>query len=358
MSDVVYLLGAGASHACALHQNSKRGLLMSSLAEPIRSRVRKIVVDHSSSASIVRFVNDMTDDTDIEHVITFFEDSNSSEHKRFANDLRGVFFQVLQEALDDISDNSDPPSHLYAALVDMHAVEGADERLRAILTLNYDTLLEHAITQRHDRVVDYGLSITTQEHDQRIPVIKLHGSLDWTHTWPVHLDGHAAPSLSIPPGIQKARGDYPFNLLWGLARQTLDCDIIRIIGCNLGPNDWELVSLLFSAKHTHSSQRLERIEVIDFPSVGMRLKKLFPYLDVLSLLDLSDVGPVIVGELLDTQPMAFDMLSETEQMQVITAEKTIENPLWYWLRHRAELWATQWPLATERNYFKSLLESP
>ena len=57
------------------------------------------------------------------------------------------FFEVLQEALDDISDNSDPPSYLYAALVDMHAVEHADERLQAILTLNYDTLLEHAITQ-------------------------------------------------------------------------------------------------------------------------------------------------------------------------------------------------------------------
>ena len=331
---------------------------MSSLAEPIRSRVRDIAIGYSSSASIVRFVNDMTDDTDIEHVITFFEDSNSSEHKRFANDLRSVFFEVLQEALDDISDNSDPPSYLYAALVDMHAVEHADERLRAILTLNYDTLLEHAITQRHDMKVDYGLSITPQEDNQQIPVIKLHGSLDWTHTWPVRLEGHAAPSLSVPPGIQKAKGDYPFNLLWGLARQTLDCDVIRVVGCNLGPNDWDLVSLLFSAKHTHSSQRLERIEVIDFPSVGMRLKKLFPYLDVLSLLDLSDVGPAIVGELLNTEPTAFDTLSETHQMQVIESETTIENPLWYWLRHRAELWNTQWPLATERNYFISLLESP
>ena len=108
MSDVVYLLGAGASHACALYRKSKRGILMSSLAEHIRSLVRNIAAGYRSSASIVRFVNDMTDDTDIEHVITFFEDSNSSEHKRFANDLRSVFFKVLQEALDDISDNSDP----------------------------------------------------------------------------------------------------------------------------------------------------------------------------------------------------------------------------------------------------------
>ena len=69
---------------------------MSSLAEPIRSRVRDIAIDYSSSASIVRFVNGMTDDTDIEHVITFFEDSNSSEHKRFANDLRSTFFGSIR----------------------------------------------------------------------------------------------------------------------------------------------------------------------------------------------------------------------------------------------------------------------
>lgn len=118
------------------------------------------------------------------------------------------------------------------------------------------------------------------------------------------------------------------------------------------------MSLLFSAKHTHSSQRLERIEVIDFPSAGMRLKKLFPYLDVLSLLDLFDVGPAIVGELLNREPTAFDTLSETQQRQVIESETKIENPLWYWLRHRAELWETRWSLATQRNYFVDLLESP
>lgn len=106
--------------------------------------------------------------------------------------------------------------------------------------------------------------------------------------------------LWIPPGIRKAKDRYPFNLVWGLAREVLDCDVLRVVGCRLGPSDWDLISLLFSTRHSNQGRDDPYVvEIIDSPRHAMQLKADYPYLDVLSVLEIDtyEVGPNLVSEL-------------------------------------------------------------
>ncbi len=50
------------------------------------------------------------------------------------------------------------------------------------------------------------------------------------------------------PSIEKRTEQYPFNMLWGIAFEILECDILRIVGCRLSQNDWGLISLLLSTQ--------------------------------------------------------------------------------------------------------------
>jgi hypothetical protein len=83
----------------------------------------------------------------------------------------------------------------------------------------------------------------------------LHGSFNWKRgPHSIIIDEvqaqnvEQAEMLWIPPSVEKELDSYPFNLLWGNAFEMLDCDILRIIGCNLSQNDWGLISLLFNSQ--------------------------------------------------------------------------------------------------------------
>ena len=142
---------------------------------------------------------------------------------------------------------------LYAALFDMYNVTGIDESLHGVLTLNYDDYIEVAAAEIYDlRRIDLDFGASTNEA-QRSWFLKLHGSFAWEDAWPIRrrAAGSSSRPLWIPPGIRKGKERYPFNLLWGLARDVLNCDVLRIIGCRLGPSDWDLISLLFGTRHAH-----------------------------------------------------------------------------------------------------------
>ena len=144
-----------------------------------------------------------------------------------------------------------------------------------------------------------------------------------------------ATTLWIAPGIQKAKQAYPFNVLWGLAREMLSCDILRVIGCNLGANDWDLISLLFTMRHLYTSDQ-PQIEVIDAPRHVEELKISHPYLELRSILEVEPIGSQLVTEFTGLPPRRFDEFTEIEQHSIVQAAGDEENWFELWLNRKAE----------------------
>ena len=145
-------------------------------------------------------------------------------------------------------------------------------------------------------------------------------------------------------------------MVWGLAREMLSCDVLRIIGCRLGANDWDLVSLLFTTLHVSDRYSPYRIEVIDSPSNARRLKEEFPYLEVQSILEVKRVGREIVGVLTAGSPQNFEELPE--HLQNILTNPSWPHRNWFelWLIQMAEaLYEDLDSINTEAGWFEKLL---
>jgi hypothetical protein len=344
---VVYLLGAGATQGAVSFVGSTTSLVMPGLAPALSEKMRELFADkYSDNKGIERLVNDVVDDADFEHLITFLEESRSAEHRDFAADLKVVFADELRARLADVhAELGERHCELYSTLIDMHLVEGFNEELRGFLSLNYDVFVERALEDLGFSV-DFGVAVGHEDEDRPpgplMPLLKMHGSFGWEDQWPIKAAAATPTSLWIAPGIRKAKAEYPFNAIWGLARELLECDVLRIIGCNLGPNDWDLVSLLFTTMHTHATALPYRIEIIARPETAQKIATLFPYLRVISLLEMSDVGPLIVSEVLGGGPRPYDDLNEAQKQEATrNAQAKITNPFEYWLRLKGELISTE-----------------
>ena len=335
-SYVVYLIGAGASHGCVTRAYSGEGILMRDLAQPLIDELREVVVvEFQGDRTLANLMNEVDEDTDFEHIITFLDESPSRAHQDFARRVREKFYEVLSGRLHDIRNAvGDDPVDLYAALLDMYEIPGLPEELQGIITLNYDNYIEVAARQISIKSVDYGFNVEgTSRATDTLQLLKLHGSFGWDHTWPTRL-GEGEVPLWIPPGIQKEKQAYPFNVIWGLAREMLHCDVVRVIGCRLGSNDWDLISLLFASRYVSSRREPCRIEIIDSPNNAARIQEEFPYLDAQSIYDAQFVGASI-------------------------ANSCPSNPNWFyiWLKEMAEHMNTNLDsITTASGQFEELLE--
>lgn len=357
---VVYLFGAGASHGCVKAVGSNWGILMQDLGPDLVSAVRELVEDrygqHRELAALVNEV--VNDEMDYEHLITFLDQSASAIHRAFAADLRNVFERVLKQRLDAIKQElGGAPTGLYEALLDLYEVRGVGEVLGGMLTINYDDYIEQAIQTFPDRSVDFGVNLgETEQKGASIRLLKLHGSFGWDDAWPI-VASEGDSKLWIPPGIQKAKDRYPFNALWGLAREMLDCDVLRIVGCRLSPNDWDLISLLFSTRLTNATGRTYSVEVISSPEHARNLAREYPYLGVRSVLELDEIGPQLVCEFIGGEPRSYDSLPEDEQETVRKKADTVSNWFRLWLKQMAE-WMNREceSVDTPRGKLRALLE--
>ena len=339
---VVYLIGAGASHASVKASDCPYGILMTDLNDPLARKIRKLVKSKDSRYfSLRRLVNDLvTQETDYEHIITFLDDSPSLLHRQFAGELRTRFYKVLRKRLDRIlTELGDDRFKLYAGLLDMYNVQGCPEKLHGILTINYDDYIEAAANAVLEKPLNFGINLAgIKTSDIGVSLIKLHGSYSWEDTWPIKVTiaEEKGQPLWIPPGIQKAKERYPFNILWGIARDLLQCDVLRIIGCRLGPNDWDLISLLFTTRYSNPSGTTPYVvEVIDSPKRAWELRELFPYLDIRSIVDIDEmrIGQQMVGTLTEGEPQSMGSLSNTARNRVMDAT---ENWFRMWLKQMAE----------------------
>ena len=342
---VVYLFGAGASYACLQAVNSPHEILMKHLVLELTENVRKLVTKKRSRyRSFEPLVNRITQAPEsFEPVVTFLEASPSSLHQLFATRLRKIFAQVLRSRLAAAENElGDDRFSLYAALLDMYQLPGCPEHLQGFLTLNYDNFLDSAAQSIADRPIDFGIALRPppEPTEKRpLPLIKLHGSFDWKGTWPV-TRSNGKSGLWIPPGINKNKQNYPFTRLWGAARDLLDCQVLRIVGCQLSSTDWDLISLLFSTRQARPHHPPYTVEIIDRPRLALELQAKYPYLDIRSLPEIRTLGlgDHYVSELLRTdRPLPFKSLTEDERATVVDeAEHRDGNWFRVWLVLMAE----------------------
>ena len=356
---IAYLFGAGATQACLDFVSSEQKTLMRDLGTTLLSRLSELVrTEYSDDDALNALVNDVVDDeTDYEHVITFFHESPSARHRQFAADAQERFRAVLTDTFADVVvEQGELPDHLYYGLLDLHSLDGFPEVLSGFLTLNYDEYLEHAIRRSPVHSLDPGIHIASEDSaHQLVRVLKLHGGFSWTGGWPIATGITDSEPVWIPPGIHKTKAQYPFNLLWGLAREVLNCDVLRIIGCNLGANDWDLISLLFTTRHADRTSGPYRVEVIDSPKQALKLQIQFPYLDVKSILEIDSLGPALMSGFTDRAEVPFSELSPEEQGEVAAAIPW-DNWFFLWLKHKAEdSYAELSSVETELGFIQNLL---
>ena len=354
---VAYLIGAGGTHGSIKAVGGSMGLLMRDLRPHLAEEVRTLVTTRRKYRPLADVVNEIVEDgADFEHIITFFEEASSAVHRDLAEDLRRIFERVLKRELDRTKRNlKEDRLALYSALLDMYNVHGIDEQLNGILTLNYDDYIEAAARTVYGVDVDFGVEVSGKRNGQ-VPVLKLHGSFGWYDVWPIRLRRNAARPLWIPPGIRKAKDRYPFNLVWGRARELLDCDVLRVVGCKLGPSDWDLISLLFSTRHSNSGRSNRyKVEIIDSPRHAERLQQDYPYLDVLSVLeiDTNDVGQNLVAEL-GGGPKRFRDLTAKEAKAVMDASDSEEKPGRNWF----QMWLVQMGEGIQRQLGEEATDTP
>ena len=357
---VVYLFGAGASHACVNRVGSPHGILMRDLTLPLRVRLRKLVNGgFSDIQSLIDLVNSVDEDTDFEHLITFLDDVPSIRHRRFAEEIRKAFESVLREKLEVIRKEAEKdPIELYEVTLDMHNVDQFPEILHGIITLNYDEYIETAIENVFERPADFGIRVEPSSQEINRPkLLKLHGSFGWKDTWPISRGYARDGTLWIPPGIKKAKQAYPFNVLWGLAREMLACDVLRVVGCRLGPNDWDLISLLFTMRHDSLEHR-PQIEIIDAPNHVNKLKEDFPYLDVRSILDLELIGSTIISDLTGKPLQRFEDFKEDEQQEILWTVGNNRNWFDLWLNGKVAHHAIELgDLSTPKGFVKTFSDA-
>ena len=335
---VVYLFGAGASHACVKRLGSPHGILMRDLTTPLQAKLGSLVDNGFSDIKSLRdLVNSVDEDTDIEHLITFLDEIPSMRHREFADEMRKAFESVLRNQLDRIREDAEKdPIDLYEVLLDLYNIDQFPETLHGLITTNYDEYIESAIQNVFERPADFGIRVDPASQEPSGPkLLKLHGSFGWRNTWPISREISDNSTLWIPPGINKAKQAYPFNILWGSAREMLACDVLRVIGCRLGPNDWDLISLLFTMRHAGLDSR-PQIEIIDAPQHANNLKEAFPYLDVRSILDVEPIGSEIISGFAAKPPRPFQEFDEQDQEDILRAVGNSRNWFDVWLTRKVE----------------------
>ena len=210
------------------------------------------------------------------------------------------------------------------------------------MTLNYDDYIELALQLVFVEAGRGDVESRSKLGTGRIngwSYLKLHGSFGWNETWPITAHSGSdklVRTLWIPPGIRKEKVRYPFNLVWGKARDVLNCDVLRIIGCSLVPGDWDLISLLFGTQRANTERSQPyTIEVIDSPHRAAELKRWYPYLNMRSILEIDtmNIGKELVSDLLGGVPRTFEELSSAEKQDIEDASRQYEQN-WFrvWLQ--------------------------
>jgi len=334
---VVYLFGAGASQGEFSNYGSTERVLMQDIVDGISRRIER---EHIKSLLDVN--NELTiEGIDVEHLITLYESSGTQKHSKIAQGLKRLFREEIQKRISSLGESFSPI--LFASLIEMHSIRDFNEKLVAILTINYEDLIERAM-QSVKGGINYLMKVINRHSSYRvkktsIPILKLHGSFNWKNEYPIVVADkieHDEDFLWIPPGVVKRREYYPFSLIWGRAKELLECNILRIIGCSLSRNDWELISLLYTTQQLRTDGKSYKIELIDSPDRCEEIKEEYKYLkNITTILDIPIVRDYLIREYFPHhagKPITEEIVNELRQS--ITSDKY--NIFAIWLRSMGE----------------------
>ncbi|TSD63862.1 hypothetical protein FFF34_014940 [Inquilinus sp. KBS0705] len=322
MKKVAYLLGAGASQAVVSHINPDNGLMTTDIRNVIQKQYSSAPFDTNIWNEI------LTEEYDLEQIISVME---YQYQYASSTTLRRYYRDAIVKLSKKISANP-PKSNLYSILIDMHLnlQNSLDEELLCIISLNYEDILEKTIDKHFKIQVDYGINKLPTANG--IQIFKLHGSFNWENVRPIKVATNMTSlrsenTLWIPPGVDKRKENYPFNLLWGKANEAImNCDVIRVVGCSLSRNDWGLIPMLYTIQKFHSTGHKFAIEIIDFPEIAEKIKTNYKYLDITSIDDIPEFFDFYKKQF----PSASDDAIKTEIVN------SLNNPLQSWLEAKIE----------------------
>ena len=254
---IVYLLGAGATQAevdylgahpvSLLMRDTDREGVATRVFNRIRRKWRLFLGENEG--------------IDLEKLISLLSACGVDSLSGLAEDIRRLYFWDIRNSLVTAGIIRRPK--LAQGLFEMHEIghfKREVEALSGVLTTNHDGLLQIASQQTFGEV-NLGFPFDSDElkeasTDATPPILQLHGSFTWRFAVPIRVHrlrrkSPYSPDTSwIPPTILKESKNYPFNKVTALAYELLakKCDILRIIGCSLTQNDWNVLSLIFNAQ--------------------------------------------------------------------------------------------------------------
>lgn len=326
---IVYLWGAGATQAeiSYLGANTVNLLMRDNqvLGEGVSTRILKRL----PTADRTAFLTD--NGTDIEKLISLLASCNVERYSALAETIRQFYFEDICDNLAKAEVLSNP--QLAIALLSLHANAQfqREETLSAIITTNHDGLLQLAAKEVHAGV-DLGIPFHSKDLAPKgkgdVVVLHLHGSFTWTFGVPINVSllsagaKYSPDTVWIPPTILKESKNYPFNKLSALAYEFLaqHCDVLRVVGSALTQNDWNVLSMIFSAQRHRELTRGTpfRIELIMPQEAGESIVAECSYLK-----HLTPIGYLSEG--------AFAGYTDATSEEW-SAE--MSNPLFYWLKQK------------------------
>ena len=270
---VVYLFGAGATHAEVMNMHKEltakiikeKGLLIEHVSRRVIAKARK----DKNFIKDIECIISSNRPSNIEELISLIETNRIKKASKKTDKLRKLVEKDILSHLRGDKESNEPV--LYKSLLELHNRIDDKEKVLGLITLNYDNLLDKAYTKILRKEPNY---CTKFGSSNDWPLLKLHGSFEW----PKIRMGKNEISVGIMPlGIRKDYLELPFNFIWGRAGEILaECDTLRVIGCSLAQNDWGLIDLLFKS-HLWKGEPYE-IEIIDFDTAGEYIRNHFGFL--------------------------------------------------------------------------------
>jgi hypothetical protein len=325
---IVYLIGAGATQSEVSSRGAAPTNLLMRDSELLGEGISTAILNAVGESNLIG----ITGGVDVEKLISLLSNASVQRLSRLAERMRQHYFEQIVERLvtSKVMDNPG----LACALIELHAHRtfvASVERLSGVLTTNHDGLYQVAFNAVYG-AINLGFPFRSKDFAQAHPgsvppLLQLHGSFTWMFGVPARVNRltsnskYSADTMWIPPTIAKDARAYPFNKVAGQAYELLanNCDVLRIVGASMTQNDWNILSLIFTAQKHRECTRGEpfSIELIMPQERGTQLRDECSFLK-----KLTPIGFLTDGDFADFKDLP----------EALTAEQ--RNPFAYWLKQK------------------------